>query len=150
MVQRLSIVLCLGWLACGPERGPFVVEANTPAVQGNYLSEAVGLELDAGEVAPILEVPCALPCAETVAFGTEDEEQIDILLYLYRGNAPSVDGNHSLGLFAVSGFSVKDGTDGAISITFRATESALLLEAKGSDGAFLAIEELDEEAVFAE
>ena len=141
----IGLALVLGIAACGDDRGPFVVEADTEAVQGNYLTESVGLEMDEGDVAPILEAPCPLPCEQTVPFGTEDEEQIDILLYLYRGNAAKMDGNLALGLYAVSGFSVADGTDGKISITFRATETTLELEARGSDGAFLSIERLEEE-----
>jgi len=125
-------------LACGPagSTGRVVVEARSPAAQGDQLEEAIAIETAAGEIAPILERDCRLPCTETVTFGTAEEAQTEIVLYLYRGNGRTTEGATSLGVFEISGYPLVSGIETEVPVTFRADRDAVSIAVDpGPDGA---------------
>lgn len=125
------LLALLGAVACGacaPEP-TVLVEADSPAIRDGVLAESIGIETGAGEVATILEAGCRLPCAERVSFGTAEEDQGEILLYLYRGNSGRTADSTALGTFEIVG--LPPGPAGALDVfvTFRAADGDLSLRA---------------------
>lgn len=111
------------------------VESHSPAIEGDHLREAVGIETFGGVFTPLLQVGCTLPCETTQTFSTAADGQTEITLALARGAAPLAADNHSLGRFVVMGIPAAPRGKPLVAITFRAEGDALWLSTRESSGA---------------
>lgn len=128
-------------LACGgPASGLRVqVEADSPATRGETLREAVSIETGAGEVTPILPAGCTLPCEERVTFGTAEDDQGEILIYVYRGNGSTTASSHALGVYEIAGLPPEPAGSRDVAVTFRAAGDGISLAAEAIPGVPLAL-----------
>ena len=135
-------LLCL-WLvlACSAREvphgrdGTFVVEADSPATRGGVLAEAIGIETGGGEVSFILEPGCPLPCEERVSFGTFEDDQNEIVIYLYRGNSGRTADSFALGVVEIAGVPDAPAGELDVHVTFRASKEGVSLVADDVSGA---------------
>lgn len=108
--------------------GRIDIESPSPATGGGRLDEAIAIETSAGRLAPILERGCALPCTETVTFGTADDGQSEIALYVFRGDGPTTEGATALGAFEIVGFPLVSGEEVEVRVTFGADGGGVWVE----------------------
>lgn len=146
LLLAFGLVGLLAWPGCGGDgrtSGRVMIEADSPATRGNRLSEAISLETGDGELAPILERGCALPCREVVTFGTAEDDQAEIVLYLFRGNGATTDGAVDIGAYELSGFPQSSDEEVEVTATFGADSSGVWIEADpGPDGG-VSVRQLD-------
>jgi molecular chaperone DnaK (HSP70) len=144
-VLGLAVVASL--LGCsGPDvPGRVVVEADSPATRGDRLVESVSIETGHGELAPILEAGCPLPCSETVTFGTAEPGQTTILLHLYRGNGSTTDRAVPLGTFEIAGFPLVSGAEIEVRLVFRADADGVSLRPEPGEHDGIAVRRVGDE-----
>jgi hypothetical protein len=131
------LVGSLSMLACGSAEptGRAIVEADSPASRGSLLAEAISIETVGGQLAPILERDCPLPGSESVTFGTAEEGQGEILIYVYRGDATTTDAAVSLGTFEIGDLPRTNGDGVEVQVTFRADRDGVSMSVEtGADG----------------
>lgn len=89
-----------------PTRIDFVVlEADSAAISTSHsLIENVGVEVFAGGFAPLLGRDARLPSEETFNFTTCENNQREITLQLYRGNADKARDNTFISKVVITGF----------------------------------------------
>ena len=114
---------------CGAPPGRVVVEPDSPAVREGLVVEAISIELSEGELVPILERGCVLPCTEVATFGVADELQSEIVIHVFRGNTDSTDSAVPLGTFEISGFPLVSGEEVEVPVTFGAGDGEVWIEA---------------------
>ena len=64
----------------------------------------VGIETLGGVFTPLLAAGCPAPCSTSQVFSTAEDNQTQIQVLLYRGNAKVVSQTHFLGRFEITGF----------------------------------------------
>jgi len=133
-------------LACSGEDASVEidVERDSPVTRWGTLSETVGIGTSPDTFTPLLEPGCPLPCETTATFGTAEEGQEEILIYVFRGPSDAIATATSLGGFAISGFSPATGEGPEIAVTFRARADGIFLAARDTAGGAIAIERVDE------
>ena len=129
-------------LACsvGSRTASIVVESRSPALRGGQVAEPVGLRTLGGVFTPILQAGCALPCEVTNTFSTAEDNQTEILIFLFRGSGSLVSENHSLGIFAIVDLPPLPRGEPQVSVTLKAASGDIVLAARESSGARLRIE----------
>lgn len=128
------IALCL--FGCAhPERASIVVEPGTAALsQFGALRESIGIETLGGVFTPILAKGCKVPCAVAKTFSTADDGQGQILLHLYRGDAPLAKSIHYLGTFQVTGIAPMPRGAPSIRVEFSVDTRGISLTATDNEG----------------
>ena len=100
----LLILILAGCSAVSPGRSPTIVESNSPAIgQSGALEESVGLETVGGMLTPLLHVGCKIPCESKEVFSTAEDDQQEIRIRLYRGNAALAADATPLGEYRIEG-----------------------------------------------
>jgi molecular chaperone DnaK (HSP70) len=110
------------------------LERPSPVTASGRLSEDVGIETAAGVFTAVLERGCAVPCETTASFGTAEEGQEEILIFVFRGTTARIDDAVPLGAFEITGFPPAVGEGPDIAVTFRARADGLFLSAEESTG----------------
>jgi hypothetical protein len=98
------VVLASGCSDVSPARLPTIVEPSSPAIGANgALEQAVGLETLGGVLTPLLHVGCKVPCESTELFSTAADNQDQVSLRLFRGNAAKTADATPLGEYRIEG-----------------------------------------------
>lgn len=106
------------------------VEGVSPLVSGSELAEAIGIETLGGVFTPLLERGCVLPCEVTQVFGTADDRQTVILIYLFRGTGTFVKDAHPLGTFRISGVRALPRGEAQVQVRISASSQGITLAAR--------------------
>ncbi len=118
-------------LACGCS-GPgsrVVVEAHSPAIADGRVTETVGLETLGGVLTPLLTVGCKTPCVSRETFSTAADNQEQITIGYYRGDAQLVIDAHFLGRYRLDGFPHMRRGEPQIEVILTAAGDQILVEA---------------------
>jgi len=126
----------LALAACSGSAGEatLLVEAFSPAARGGELVSFVGVGLDENEFAPVLAPPCPLPCEVRASFSTTEDDQVEIVIELYRGTTSDTRDAHYLGTYLVTGLPALPAGEPDVSVTFRADEDGVFLHAEEASG----------------
>jgi molecular chaperone DnaK len=126
---------------CGVSEPParVVVEANSPALSEQQLVEPVGIETLGGVFTPLLEAGCGLPCETRQTFSTAEDNQSEISITLFRGNAARVVENTRLGRFLIQEIPPASRGQPQIVVTIRAEQTAIVLLARDAAGRTLTL-----------
>jgi molecular chaperone DnaK (HSP70) len=109
---------------------PTLVESPVGAVGAEgVLTQGIGMETLGGVFQPLLKVGSKEPCEVTRLFTTGDDNQSQITIWLYRGNAEFVAANTLLGSFQVQGFTRGPRGTPAVAVTLRLSSGSLSIEA---------------------
>ena len=139
--MRASVLLTA--LMCGCAAQPpstIVVEANSAAISGDRLVEAIGIE-SLGEVfAPLLDAGCTLPCETTQIFSPAEVNQAALSFILFRGRAERTAENTRLGRYSVSWPAPPSRARVRIAVTLRAAGADIVLAARGLGGLNVTLE----------
>lgn len=122
--------------SCSRSGAEFVVESESPIVQGSSLSENVGIETLGGMFTPLLKSGCSLPCKHSQVFSTAEDNQEQITITLYRGLSKMVNGSVNLGKFKISGIPPAPKGEPQIKVVFGASNGNIWLTALDSRGQF--------------
>lgn len=108
-----------------------VIENETPAIgTDGKLTQSIGLETLGGVFTPLLFEGTAVPCTVSKIFSTAADNQEQIMLTLYRGNAEMVSECEYLGQFQVVDITPAPRGKPQIEITFAVKRGDVLLSAK--------------------
>ena len=111
-----------------------VVEKKTPIVGPNGLTvEGLGIETLGGVFTPIINSGVLAPCSVSEVFSTAADGQTRIMVTLFRGTNRLTMANHSLGRFQVVGIQILPRGVPKVEITFKITETQILLFARDVD-----------------
>ncbi len=113
------------------------VEPNSPAVDGQRLVQAVGIETLGGVFTPILELGCTLPCESTQVFSTAEDNQAEISIALFRGTAATIAESTALRRYVIRNIRSAPRGDPQIEVTFRADSTGLSLRASDPTSVYL-------------
>ena len=125
---------------CSADRATLVIEAQSPAIQGHQLEEAVGIQTFGGVFTPMLEPGCRMPCEVTNFFSTSEDNQTEILLFLFRGSKQVAAENYSLGTIAIVDIPPLPRGQPQVAVTLKAIGGDIILSARDSSRAHLRIE----------
>lgn len=120
------------------------VEAASAATAGASLGEAVGIGTSGSSFATLLEPGCPLPCESTATFGTAEEGQEEILIFVFRGPDAALENATPLGAYEIAGFPPATGEGPEIAVTFRADADGISMSARDTAGGALRLEKLAE------
>ena len=128
-----------------PPRG-IVVESQSPAIGVNStLNEAIGIETLGGVFTPLLESGATVPCQKYEIFSTAADNQDQIMIVLYRGNARMVKDNKRIGHFQIEGIPPASRGTPQIRVSFIVTKTDIMLDAQDlSTGRQMKISEMKE------
>lgn len=118
------------------------MERDSPATQRSELGEAVGIETIANVFTPLLERGCPLPCETTATFGTAEDGQEEILIFVFRTNGSDTDSATALGAFEITGFPPASGEGPEVAVTFSARGEGIFLSAEERTGVPIRLERL--------
>ncbi len=121
----------------GTPGGTEVVVQKSSGILGEQkvIMEALGIETLGGVFAPIIEVGCRAPFSQTELFSTAVDNQDQIEIALYRGNAKLTRDNAFLGRFAVYEIPLAPRGVPKIAITLTvSTDGDIILTAKDETG----------------
>jgi len=108
------------------------------------LAQDVGIETLGGVFTPMLAAGCPMPCSIPQVFSTAEDNQTQIQVLLYRGNAKFVSQAHFLGRFEITGFAEAPRGIPKVEVTFVASGKDISLHAiDGSSAKRLAIRRLE-------
>jgi molecular chaperone DnaK (HSP70) len=130
--NRLLIsIACMMLSACTPYAEISVT--NAVPVNSGTLAENIGIETLGGVLTPLLKSGCKLPCEATRTFSTADDNQAQIMINLFRGNAAMTAEAKHLGKYQVTGIGPAPRGTPKLAITLRAGSGGLVLRA-GENG----------------
>jgi molecular chaperone DnaK len=121
----LALVLVTGCEA----HGRVTVEEQSPAIVDGVLVEPVGIETLGGVFTQLLPQQCRLPCGRTEVFSTAADNQLEVRITLFRGQAKMAAQAHPLGTFVVQGLAPAPRGQPAIAVTFNAADHRIELRA---------------------
>src|SRR5262245_19997305 len=110
------------------------IEVNSVAIQDGRLTESVGFETLGGVFTPVL-APCVLHCEKTEVFSTAADNQSQMSLYVFRGDARLVEKNLPLGTFVITGLPPQPQGTPQVDVTLRADGQQLILLVRDRGGA---------------
>jgi molecular chaperone DnaK (HSP70) len=118
-------------LACSSSnpRSPVVVETHTPAIANGHVAETVGIETLGGVFTPLLTVGCKTPCISRETFSTAADNQDQITIGYFRGDAQLVTDAHFLGRYRLEGIPAMQRGEPQIEVVLTADGDQLTVEA---------------------
>lgn len=102
--------------------------------QDETLGESIGIETLGGVFTPLLAKGCKVPCSLSQIFSTAEDSQGQILIHLFRGDAPLAKSTHSLGTFEITGITPMPRGEPSIRIEFKADKGGMTLSATDTTG----------------
>lgn len=129
-------LLALCFAGCAhSERASILVEPASPGLlEGKVLRESVGIETLGGVFTPLLSKGREIPCSQSQTFSTAEDDQGQISVHLYRGDAPMVKAAQSLGQFQITGFAPARRGEPAIAVRFEVDADGVTLSATDTKG----------------
>jgi len=103
-------------------------------LQGSTLQQSIGIETLGGVFTPLLERGCQLPCTSSQTFSTAQDDQDQITLAMYQGEAKLTRDAHSLGKFRISGLAPQAKGEPLIRVEFRADSKGVSIAAADERG----------------
>jgi len=100
----------------------------------NALSNSIGIETLDGVLTALLNSGCTLPCEITQVFSTAEDNQDQISITLFSGNARLASEAQRLGKYQIKGIAPAPRGKPKISVTFLASERGLRLQASDQSG----------------
>jgi len=128
--MRLFAVFVAGFLSTAAFSQSVVVLAGAEVVgRGGKLVEDIGIETLGGTFTPLLNRGCAIPCSLSETFSTGEDNQSEIKLSVFRGNARLTKDAKRMGVIAIQG--VPPGPRGipVIQVTFVASQDGIRIAA---------------------
>lgn len=125
------IILILA--SCSRSSTEFIVEKESPIVQGETLSENVGIETLGGVLTPLLKSGCALPCELSQIFSTAEDNQDQITITLFRGSSKLANDGRNLGKYKLTGIAPAPRGEPKIKVIFGASDGSIWLAASDVD-----------------
>ena len=132
-MNRSVIFLIFLLASCSSSTDTIVIEENSPVVQGNLLSENIGIETLGGVLTPLLNSGCKLPCKLSQVFSTAEDNQNQITITLIRGSDKIANKGKNLGKYQISGITLAPRGVPQIKVIFEASEGNILLSAKDKE-----------------
>ena len=123
----LAIVLAA--LAFNTFGSEIYLEQKSPITEGTNLSASVGIETLGGVFTPILSSGCELPCTVSNIFSTAEDNQSQLILSIFRGNAQLTKDATSLGKYQITNIAPAPRGEPQIEVSFIASRGALILRA---------------------
>jgi len=144
-LRLVSLAIAAVVLGCSTNSQEYLVEARSPALGSDgRLVESIGIETLGGVFTPLLSVGCLAPCSKSQIFSTAEDNQTQIQVTLYRGNAKLVSQTHLLGKLEVTGFAKLPRGAPKIRVTFLTSDKGISLSAtNASSGKELQIRRID-------
>ena len=129
-IAILVVVLCS--ISCKAENNNgILVEDKTPIINSeDILTESIGIETLGGVFTPIIPVGHKLPVGVSKIFSTAVENQDQIMVKLYRGNAQLIKDTTALGNYQITGIRPAPRGEPQIEITFKVENNSIKLFAK--------------------
>lgn len=126
--------------------GEIVAESQSPAIGKDFtVSEPIGIETLGGVFTELIQVGVAVPCEKSEVFSTAADNQDQIEITLYRGNAKMVKDNKKIGQFLVRGIPAASRGIPNIQVSFIVTTTDIMLKAKDmSSGRIMDIVKIEE------
>ncbi len=112
-----------------------VAEEHSPGIADEVLVEDVGIETLGGVFTVLLARGVPVPAAKTEVFSTATDNQDQIEIRLYRGTAPLVTQNTSLGRFTLTKIPPAPRGVPKLQVTFRVEDETIAIEAREANGA---------------
>ena len=133
MIKYLLVVVFL-IVSCSSSGTELVVEVESPIVQGESLTENVGIETLGGVLTPLLKSGCMLPCEISQVFSTAEDNQEQITITLIRGLSEMASEGVNLGKYKISGITPRPRGEPQIKVVFGASNGSIWLTALDSNG----------------
>jgi molecular chaperone DnaK len=113
------LFLALLALSCGIVRSSASVtlESKAPIVAGGRLTEAIGIETLGGVFSPLLPTGTRVPMRSTEMFSTGADDQREIKVRVYRGNAERVADARAFPVATITGLAPRPRGKTQISVT---------------------------------
>ena len=135
MVRSSLVLVALCLLGCAhADSASILVEPGAAPTQDGTLGESIGIETLGGVFTPLLAKGCKIPCSLSQTFSTAEDGQSQILIHLFRGDAPLVKSTHSLGTFQITGISPMPRGEPSIRVEFKAGKGGITLTAMDTKG----------------
>jgi molecular chaperone DnaK len=125
-------------LSCGivRSRASVILEPKAPIVAGSLLTEAIGIETLGGVFSPLLPAGTRVPMRSTEMFSTGADDQREIKVRVYRGNAERVADARALPVATITGLAPRPRGKTQISVTVSvAADGSIALLAASYDAA---------------
>ena len=98
---------------------PTIVEGPTPAVSDSgVLTQNFGIETLGGVFTYLIDRGCRVPCSISKTFPTAVDNQTEVKLLLYRGNAKLSKDATALGVYTVIGIPALPRAEPQVAVTF--------------------------------
>ena len=131
--RLVLVVLCL--LGCAHrDNASIVIEPLSATSQDGVLGESIGIETLGGVFTPLLPNGCQIPCSTSQTFSTAEDGQGQILIHLFRGDAPLAKSTHSLGTLQINGIAPMSRGEPSISVEFKADRGGITITATDTTG----------------
>ncbi len=132
--SSLVLVTLFLWGCSRTESASILVEPVVAMSQDETLGESIGIETLGGVFTPLLAKGCKVPCSLSQIFSTAEDSQGQILIHLFRGDAPLAKSTHSLGTFEITGITPMPRGEPSIRIEFKADKGGMTLSATDTTG----------------
>jgi molecular chaperone DnaK len=94
------------------------------------LIESIGIETLGGVFTPLLTSGVSVPCQKSEVFSTAADNQDQIMIMLFRGNAQMAKDNKRIGHFQIQGIPPARRGIPKIQVSFIVTKSDIMLDAR--------------------
>ncbi|SHO55539.1 Hsp70 family protein [Vibrio quintilis] len=129
------LILLMGFIfSCAVHAGGIIVEPDSPVAQGPALTEDIGIEMQGGELNPVLFMGCEIPCRHIQTFSTADDDQEEITIHMFRGRSKYVKDDVDLGSYKLSGIYPQKKGKALIQILFGVSDGRIWIMASDVNG----------------
>jgi len=134
--HRLCVVIALATaLSCRSSKATLELEKRTPAAADGLLIQDLGIETLGGVFTPLLRSGQSVPCQVTETFSTAADNQDNVEVRLFRGNAKLARDATPVGRFVVEGLPKAPRGIPNVAITFSVTaDGAIVVTARETSG----------------
>ncbi|KAG5190073.1 molecular chaperones HSP70/HSC70, HSP70 superfamily [Tribonema minus] len=116
-------ILCSGGSGGGVDLGAGFV---TDIVLLDVTPLSLGIELEGREMSTLIKRNTAIPCRKSRVYSTVEDYQTSIDVVVYEGERRSVDGNHKLGDFQITGVERAKKGEPKVEVTFTLDANGIL------------------------
>ena len=135
MVKSALLLTALCLSSCAhSESVSILVEPQIGISHDGTLREAIGIETLGGVFTPLLAEGCKVPCVLSQTFSTAEDDQGQILIHLFSGDAPLAKSTRALGEFEITGITPMPRGEPSIRVEFKADKGGITLTATDTKG----------------
>ena len=148
MFAARYLLIAVGWSCAGVEtrsrRAPApatVIERASPAIgPAGAVEQDVGIETLGGMFTPLLKRGCPTPCSTVETFSTASDNQAEIQLHFFRGDAQLVSAATDLGAYRIKGIPAQPRGIPQIEVTLATRGGDVVVSARDRSGTAYAVE----------